>query len=218
MTDLAARTEPKEHSPPLGLSPACTPSLRTSLRGRLRRKVGETLLKSGGWRLQGELPNEPKFLLVCAPHTSNWDFVLMLEIAFARDFEVHWVGKDSLFRPPFGTLARLGGGIAVVRGASQNQSGQVAQAIRQAERMIVAIAPEGTRSKAGRWRTGFYHMAVQAGVPIQLGFLDYAKRVGGFGPCIYPSGDLDADFAKIEAFYRDIQGKFPDQQGAISHS
>ncbi|MBI5611392.1 MAG: lysophospholipid acyltransferase family protein [Deltaproteobacteria bacterium] len=217
MTDRATDLQ-SAAATPAAVSPACTPSLRTSLRGRLRRGAGKALLRNGGWTLQGDLPSEPKFILVCAPHTSNWDFVVMLEIAFALDFEVHWVGKDSLFRPPFGKLARWGGGIPVVRGAGQNQSGQVAEAIRKADRMIVAIAPEGTRSKAGRWRTGFYHMAVQANVPIQLGFLDYTKKVGGFGPCIYPSGDLEADFAKIAAFYRDIQGKFPEQQGEITHT
>lgn len=195
---------------------ACIPSLQHSLYGKVRRGVGNGLLRMLGWTQVGQMPNTPKFVLVCAPHTSNWDFVLMLLVAFAWDFEVHWVGKDTLFRPPFGWLARWLGGIAVVRGAKANQSGQVADFIRNSERVVVAIAPEGTRSKAGRWRSGFWHIAAQAGVPVQLGFLDYSKRVAGFGPCIATSGDINADFAQMAQFFAGIQGKFPDQQGEIA--
>lgn len=199
-----------------GVSPACTPALRHSAWGKVRRALGRTMLRWGGWTVVGGLPNVPKFMLVCAPHTSNWDFFVMLQIAFAMDFEVSWVGKDSLFRPPFGAVARWLGGIPVVRGAKAGQSAQVAAFIQQSQRVIVAIAPEGTRSKAGRWRSGFWHMASQAGVPIQLASLDYAKRIGTFGPCMTTSGDLQADFARMVGFFQGVSGKYPDQQGEIA--
>lgn len=189
------------------------------------RWFGRATLAALGWKLVGEAPRHPRVVLICAPHTSNWDFVLMLLISWAMDFGVHWIGKDSLFKPPFAGLMRALGGIAVQRGARSNQSGQVAERMKAATRadaarplaqIIVAIAPEGTRSRAPHWRSGFYHIASQADATIALGFLDYTLKVGGFGPELQPSGDLQADFAQIAAFYAGKRGRFADQQGPIA--
>ncbi len=184
----------------------------------LLRWLGRSTLASLGWTTVGQVPGADRVVLICAPHTSNWDFVYLLLISWAQDFDVHWVGKDSLFKPPFGPLMRALGGISVSRGAKSNQSGQVAEKMLAAGRLIVAIAPEGTRSAAPHWRSGFYHMAVQGDAVIALGFLDYASKVGGFGPPLRPTGDMQADFAKIVEFYRGKVGKFPAQQGPTALS
>lgn len=181
----------------------------------LLRVVGKTTLSALGWKLEGLPPDADHVVLVCAPHTSNWDFVYMLLISWAQDWRVHWIGKDSLFKPPFGPLMRWLGGISVTRGKNANQTAQVAERIRKSAKIIVAIAPEGTRGKAGTWKTGFYHIAHQSGSVIALGFLDYKAKRGGFGPPVTPTGDIEADFAQMRAFYQDKTGKFPDQQGPI---
>lgn len=181
----------------------------------LLRVVGKTTLSALGWKLEGLPPDAPHVVLVCAPHTSNWDFVYMLLISWAQDWRVHWIGKDSLFKPPFGPIMRWLGGISVTRGKNANQTAQVAERIKKSDKIIVAIAPEGTRGKAGNWKTGFYHIAHQSGSVIALGFLDYKDKRGGFGPPLTPSGDIEADFAKLRAFYEGLTGKFPDQQGPV---
>lgn len=181
----------------------------------LLRWVGRSTLSTLGWKTVGQVPQDERVVLICAPHTSNWDFIYLLLISWAQDFDVSWVGKDTLFKPPFGPMMRALGGISVSRGAKSNQSGQVAEKMLAAGKLIVAIAPEGTRGSAPHWRSGFYHMAAQGDAVIALGFLDYASKVGGFGPPLKPTGDLQADFAKLAEFYQGKVGKFPSQQGPI---
>lgn len=182
----------------------------------LLRWLGRSTLSSLGWTLVGQIPNADRVVLICAPHTSNWDFIYLLLISWAQDFDVHWIGKDSLFKPPFGPLMRALGGISVSRGAKSNQSGQVAEKMLAAGKLIVAIAPEGTRGPAPHWRSGFYHIAAQGDAVIAIGFLDYPSKTAGFGPPLKPTGDLQADFATIAEFYRTKVGKFPAQQGPIA--
>ena len=124
--------------------------------------------------------------------------------------EPHWIGKASLFRPPFGTLARKLGGVPVDRSGGRNQVSGAAQALKEARHMFLAIAPDGSRSKKPHWRTGFYHIASQAGVPLVLGYLDYPRREGGFGGVLMPSGDLAGDMDKLREFYAPMGGKFPE--------
>jgi 1-acyl-sn-glycerol-3-phosphate acyltransferase len=182
----------------------------------LLRAFGKTTLSALGWKMEGLPPDVDHVVLICAPHTSNWDFGYMLLISWAQDWRVHWVGKESLFKPPFGPFMRWMGGISVKRGQNANQTQQVAERIKSSKKIIVAIAPEGTRGVAGLWKTGFYHIAHQSGSVIALGFLDYPSKRGGFGPPLTPSGDIEADFDKIRAFYGDKTGKFPNQQGPIA--
>ena len=193
----------------------CDPALHHSLHGKLRRAAGRAWLKQRGFTARGVLPDVPRCVLMCVPHTSNWDFTGMVALGGALDFYPAWVGKDTLFRPPFGAVSRWLGGIPVVRGAGQNQTAQVAEAIVRADRCVLAIAPEGTRKKASRWKSGFWHIAKHANVPISFGFLDYTHRIIGFGPLVYPGADFAADFAQIADFYAGFAGKFPSQQGAI---
>jgi 1-acyl-sn-glycerol-3-phosphate acyltransferase len=177
--------------------------------------LARLLLKLFGWRTVGQPLDTPKYLIVFAPHTSNWD--LPIGYAIARGFKLapNWIGKHVLFRPPFGGLLRWIGGIAVDRRSRNNAVEQVIQAFGQRERLVLAITPEGTRKKTSHWKTGFYYIALGAQVPIQLAFLDYQRKIGGFGPTLMPSGDIDADLSIMRDFFSGIAGKYPDQAGDI---
>jgi 1-acyl-sn-glycerol-3-phosphate acyltransferase len=163
------------------------------------------------WRIEGKLPDTPKFVLIAAPHTSNWDLPVMLSLAFAFRTRLFWMGKDTLFRRPFGAIMRWLGGIPIDRSKSHNVVEQSAEHFRKAESLVMVVPPEGTRQKVRYWKTGFYRIAESAGVPIALGFLDYRRKVGGFGPTVVPTGDIEADMETIQAFYANITGKHSDQ-------
>ena len=179
------------------------------------QRVARAILRLVGWRVQDKLPDSKKYILIGAPHTSNWDFVLMLLLRPALGIRAHWAGKDTFFRWPWGALLRKMGGIPVNRRSRNNFVDQIVEAFRQQEEMILVIAPEGTRSMSGYWKSGFYYMALGAGVPIALGFLDYERRVGGVGATLMPTGDIQTDFAVIREFYAGITGRHPHGQGEI---
>jgi 1-acyl-sn-glycerol-3-phosphate acyltransferase len=180
-----------------------TPLLTALLRG-----VSHFILAVRGWRTQGSLPDTPKYVMIAAPHTSNWDLPIMLMMAFVMRADVFWMGKHTLFRGVFGPFFRWLGGVPVDRRKSGNLVEQTVEVFRQRDRFALVIAPEGTRKLASHWKTGFYHIARGAGVPIVLGFIDYRHKVGGVGPVITPSGDLEHDMAEIREFYADITGKY----------
>ena len=181
-----------------------TPGVNTVLRG-----LSLAFLRATGWTLQGALPaGQAKCVLIAAPHTSNWDLPYTLMVAFALRIDIYWMGKRSLFRWPFGALMRWLGGIAVDRSRSSNLVAASAQALRDADgRIALVVPPEGTRSKTRQWKTGFYWIAHTAGVPIQLGYMDYPRRLSGLGPVFQPSGDIDADMVQIKAYYAQYKGK-----------
>ncbi|HEY9036166.1 MAG TPA: lysophospholipid acyltransferase family protein [Pseudomonadales bacterium] len=163
-----------------------------------------------GWRVTGELPvNEPKYVLIGAPHTSNWDFLLMLLAVLHKRMDIHWMGKDSLFRGPLGPVMRWLGGIAIDRSQANGLVDQMVAVYQQSAAMVVTIPPEGTRKKVERWKTGFYWIAHKAGVPIVLGYADFGRKEVGFGPLFYPTGDIARDMPLIQAFYQDKQAKHP---------
>ena len=137
-------------------------------------------------------------------------------IAFALGFRMHWLGKAAIFRPPFGRLMRWLGGIPVIRSRSTNLVTSIVESLADRDEVYVIIPPEGTRSKSGHWKSGFYWVVVEAGIPIILGYLDYARREGGLGETFVPSGDLEADLEKIREFYSGVEGKYPDLQGEIT--
>ena len=172
-------------------------------------------LKLTGWRMQGEIPAIKKCVFIAAPHTSNWDFPLMLAFAFAFEARVHWLGKDALFRGPGYWLFRWLGGIPVDRSRAGGLVAQAAQAFAANDHLMLAVPPEGTRSRAAGWRSGFYRIAQAAQVPIVMGFVDFERRLGGIGPLLTPSGDLDADMATLRAFYCTVRGKHPHLQTAV---
>ncbi len=182
---------------------------------RLLHGPARWILRLAGWRIVGAPPALARHIVIGAPHTSNWDGVLMLLATTALQYPLHFLMKDSLFRGPLGPIARRLGGIPVDRRRSTNMVEQIVTVFRQREALALAIAPEGTRSATGYWRSGFYHIAVQAGVPIVLAYADYARREIGFGALLWPSGDIAADMDRIRAFYADKTACHPERVGPI---
>lgn len=179
--------------------------------------IARLILRLFGWRPVGVVPNIPRFVAIGAPHTSNWDGLLLLLMALALRIRVSWLGKHTLFKNPLiGGLLRRLGGIPVDRTRRQNMVEQIIAEFDRRERMILILAPEGTRSKAASWKTGFYRIALGAGVPLALAFVDYPRRIAGIGPVLYPSGDLEADMDAIQAFYADKVGRHPERMSAIA--
>lgn len=192
-----------------------TPVVNTAMRA-----LSRVLLRLMGWRTAGMTPAEiathPKYVLIAAPHTSNWDFPVTLMVAFVLRLRVYWMAKSSLFAGPLGPVARWLGGIPVDRNASSNLVQKTVDAFALRERLAVIVAPEGTRGKVTHWKTGFYHIAHGAGVPIGLAYLDYARKVGGIGRMYTTSGDIEADMVEIRAFYGGVTGKHRQQFDAGS--
>jgi 1-acyl-sn-glycerol-3-phosphate acyltransferase len=166
-------------------------------------------LRLTGWRIIGGAPVTPKYVLIGAPHTSNWDFPVALMVCFALRLRVYWMGKASLFPPLFGGVMRWLGGIPVDRARSGNLVQATVDAYNGNQRLIVIVPPEGTRSKVTRWKTGFYYIAQGARVPIALGYLDFRKKEAGLSRMFEPTGDIVADMVEIQAFYAGVTGKNP---------
>jgi 1-acyl-sn-glycerol-3-phosphate acyltransferase len=175
-------------------------------------RIGARLvLKLRGWKISGELPDVPRFIVIAYPHTSNWDVPLTLSICLMYRLRIHWMGKSSLFRGPMGPVMKWLGGIPVYLHESRGVVQQLINAFDNADELIIFISPEANRAYVENWKTGFYHVAVGAGLPIVLGFLDFARREGGYRGTFMPTGDLDRDLARIKAQYKGIKGKYPEQ-------
>jgi 1-acyl-sn-glycerol-3-phosphate acyltransferase len=169
-----------------------------------------------GWKAILEPPPGPKLVAVGYPHTSNWDFLYAILWKFATGLPMNWVGKKELFPPLLAPIMKALGGIPLDRSKKGGDFvGQVAQLIRKRDSIVLVVAAEGTRSRAPYWRSGFYYMALEAQVPIGLGYIDYARRELGIGAYLLPSGDIRADFEKIRAFYADKVGKRPHKASPI---
>ena len=181
-----------------------TPVLNTVLRG-----ASLAYLKLAGWTVEGQLPPDtPKCVLIAAPHTSNWDLPYTLMVGFSLRLNLYWMGKSSIFAPPFGALMRWLGGISVNREKASNMVAASAQALRDADGTLqLTVPPEGTRSKTRYWKTGFYYIAREAGVPVVMAYMDYATRRAGLGPVFHPTGDVERDMEAIKAFYAPFKGK-----------
>ncbi|WP_454598277.1 lysophospholipid acyltransferase family protein [Qipengyuania sp. SM2507] len=175
---------------------------KPSLLSRLVMRVLLALYRRRGWQLEGSRPACEKFVITGAPHTSNWDFVFFLGVADAVGIAPSFMGKHTLFRWPFGRFMRDMGGISVDRSKRANSVDQVVAAFDRADAMALVVAPEGSRGSSGEWRSGFYQIALKAGVPIVPAWVDHANRRGGMGEAIIPSGDYRADLLKIAEFYR----------------
>jgi 1-acyl-sn-glycerol-3-phosphate acyltransferase len=189
----------------------------TPIVNTLLRWLSLAFLRLTGWKVVGKLPADAvKCVLIAAPHTSNWDLPYTLMVAFALRLNVYWMGKKSLFKPPFRGLMMWLGGIPVDRGQSNNLVAASSEAIMQASGPLqLIVPPEGTRSGTRYWKTGFYYIAAGAGVPIVMAYLDYEKKIGGLGPVFQTTGDIAADMLAIKAFYADVKGKNADQFHAV---
>lgn len=179
------------------------------------KKLARGLLNALGWTVHYDDPLTRRYVLIVAPHTSNWDFPLGLLVNWALGLDAHWIGKHTLFRGPLGPLFRYLGGIPVDRKAATDMVGQMAERFAAADHLVLAMAPEGTRSSAGHWKSGFWRIAHAAQVPIAMAYLDYGRREVGLGGAFLPSDDRDEDFSRIRAFYAGRQGRHPDKQGEI---
>lgn len=188
-----------------------TPVVNTLLRG-----LSLFILRLKGWKIEGELPpGADKAVLIAAPHTSNWDLPYTLMTGFALRLNLYWMGKESIFRMPFGAFMRWLGGIAVDRSKSNNLVAASVEAIRAAAGPLqLVVPPEGTRSKTRYWKTGFYHIALGAGVPIVMAYMDYAEKRAGLGPVFHPTGDVERDMESIKAFYAPFKGRNASQFAA----
>lgn len=178
-----------------------TPLLTPLLRG-----LALVILALTGWSTRGEPLAHQRCVLIGAPHTSNWDFPLMLLVVLKLKLRVFWMGKHTLFPFPFGWLMKWLGGIPINRSASHNVVNETVRQYAENDQLIVLIPPEGTRSKVTRWKTGFYHIANNAEVPILLGYVDASKKEAGFADFFTPTGDLEKDMVEIQAFYANKQG------------
>ncbi|MEQ7873595.1 lysophospholipid acyltransferase family protein [Sphingomonas sp. ASV193] len=165
--------------------------------------------RGAGWKVEGRLPSLPKFVLVGAPHTSNWDFLVFVGAVDSFGRDVHFIGKHSLFRWPMARFMRGLGGVPVDRRASNDLVRQMAAEFAAHDDFILVVAPEGTRSPGTRWRSGFYRIAQAAGVPMVCVGPDYPRRRAVIGPTIVPTGDYDADMAPGFAFFRTLRGLHP---------
>lgn len=179
--------------------------------GPVARALGRLFLRLFGWRVEGALPPGVKAVAIAAPHTSNWDLPFTLAVAYVLGVNPSWLGKRELFRWPFGGFMRWLGGIPVDRSRRTNAVQQAVARFEESGGLFLVIPPSGTRSRATHWKSGFYHIARTARVPLICTFLDYRRRVGGIGPVVMPSGDVRADMDQIRRFYGGIHGKFPDK-------
>ncbi|MBN2808095.1 MAG: lysophospholipid acyltransferase family protein [Deltaproteobacteria bacterium] len=169
--------------------------------------IARSLFKLNGWKIVDRSTGSKKYILIGAPHTSNWDFPMFLLIMMELNLKAYWLGKHTLFNWPFGALFHWLGGLPVDRTRSTNIVQQCVDYFAAEDALIIANTPEGTRSRVDRWKTGFYHIATGAGIPIALGYLDYRKKEGGIAGLFQPTGDIDADMKTIKAFYRNVSGK-----------
>jgi len=190
---------------------ATTTIFDTPVVGSVLGRVSGALLRTFGWRLEGRPPDSRKYVLIAAPHTSNWDLVVMLGVAFLYPIKLYWMGKHTLFQGPMSPVMKWVGGIPTDRRSAHSMVEQVAAQFAAADDLALAVPPAGTRGWTRSWKTGFYYIALEAQVPISLGFIDYQRKVGGFGPTLTPSGDIQADMVQIREFYSRITAKHPDR-------
>jgi 1-acyl-sn-glycerol-3-phosphate acyltransferase len=176
------------------------------------RWIGKLFLRMMGWKVGSVLdPSIRKCVLVAAPHTSNWDYPIALATLYACGVRVRFLGKDSLFKFPMGILMRATGGIPVDRSKHNNLVDALVSLFHHHDDLILMIAVEGTRSYVKEWKSGFYYTAMKANVPIVMGYLDYGKKVAGFGDLYYPTGDYPKDLADIQKFYRQFTARYPEK-------
>lgn len=184
--------------------PASAPKVRSN---RFWRWLGRTVLRLGGWRVVGTFPDLPKLVLIAAPHSSNWDGIWGMAAKIALGLDMRTLGKHQLFWWPLGSLMRRLGVIAVDRSAAQGVVEQVAAMVRAEPQCWIGIAPEGTRKRVERWKTGFWKIAKAADVPVLLAYFHYPEKTIGIGELFHLSDDMEADIARIRDWYRPWQGK-----------
>ena len=181
----------------------------------LKRTIGHAFLKAAGWKVEGNRPPIDRYVIIAAPHTSNWDMPFMLAFAFIYDIPVRWMGKHTLFKPPFGPFMKMLGGMPIVRHRPGGIVEQMVEAFEENDELVLMVPAEGTRSYVDYWKSGFYRIAVAADVPVVLSYLDFSRKEGGIGPALKMTGDVHADMDRIRAFYAGKTGLRPENVGVI---
>lgn len=160
-------------------------------------------LRLAGWKFEGEPPAEKKYVALAVPHTSNWDGLLLVALTQSIGLQMEWMVKDSWVKGPLGSVLRRVGAVGINRSRATNVVDQMIEQFRQRDAFVLGIPPEGTRSRAEQWKSGFYHIARGANVPVVPGYLDFGTKRAGLGPAIHLTGDVRADMDRIRAFYAD---------------
>ncbi|MCB0100434.1 MAG: lysophospholipid acyltransferase family protein [Anaerolineales bacterium] len=173
------------------------------------RLLSNTAMRLSGWRVEGKLPDFPKYLIIGAPHTSNWDFLLFVAVIFKLKANVRYMGKAELFRGPFAWFFYWCGGIPVDRKKSTGLVEQMVDAYTRSERFVLTIAPEGTRYQVKEWKRGFYHIAKAAGVPIVMAKVDGKGKVMRVGQVYHLTDDIETDMREIQGAFSGLSGIQP---------
>ena len=178
--------------------------------------VGRVVFRLLGWKCKGETPTANKYVILAAPHTSNWDGFFLILAAAMLKLDFSFFGKDTLFKGPLGWFLRSVGGIPLDRSRHQSFVAQAVSWFESHERFALGVAPEGTRQFTPGWKRGFYYIALQAKVPIVMGYIDYAKKEGGILPeVLIPSGDIERDFETLARLYGPLTARHPERKGPI---
>lgn len=193
-------------SMPSGRFPELPP--RLPRRGNvLSKALARGLLSLAGWRVEGEFPDRPRLVAIVAPHTSNWDFIVGILVVFALGLRVRFLAKHTLFNPWLGWLMRWFGGMPVIRDTPQGAVADAAEMFAREERVLLCIAPEGTRRRGAPWRSGFYNIALAAQVPILPAAFDFRRRTLRIHPALEPTGNYEADLAQLQELYEGVHGR-----------
>ena len=175
----------------------------------MRKFLSVLIFKIIGWKLVGVIPRIDKYLVISAPHTSNWDFLIGRCFAYIAGLQPRYLIKSELYFWPLSVFIKWNGGIPVYRKTGRGTTERVVEKIKSTEKIILGITPEGTRKRVKKWKTGFYHIAQRANIPIVIMYMDYKKKEVGYFNILYPSGDLQKDMAIIQDYYKDVQAKNP---------
>ncbi len=178
--------------------------------------LGVLMLKLLGWKVEGGPPDVPKVVVVIAPHTSYWDYPLALFVSWYFHFGGVWFGKSEIFNwPILGRFFPMTGGVPVYRDRHQGLVDQIVETFNQRDHIVFAITPEGTRKKVPYWKSGFYRIALRAKAPLSLGYIDFKRKVLGFGPLYYPTGDVEKDLDVLRSFFSTVTPRHPDRVGPM---
>lgn len=168
-----------------------------------------------GWNVVGQLPASGKFVLIAAPHTSNWDLVFLIASGFIFRVKISWLGKDAIFKKPFGTIMRWLGGIPVNRRAKHGLVDQIVEKFKKSEKLVIVVPPSGIRKKSNYWKSGFYWIARNAQIPLLCGYLDYSRKEACLALSFVPTEDITSDMDRLRKFYKDIKAKYPEQTSTV---
>lgn len=183
--------------------------------GLLVHWIGRFWMWLAGWKVVGKIPRGSKFVFVGAPHTSNWDLPFTLAAFYVLRLKISWLGKDKIFKKPFGAIMKRLGGIPINRDSKHGVVDQITGQFKKAQQLVIVVPPSGTRKKKDYWKSGFYWIAYNAQIPILCGYLDYPRKEAGLGLSFIPTGNLKKDMDRIREYYKGKRGKYPDMESTI---